>query len=327
MALLKKINPFSKPNYDTGFGSNASSYGGRFINRDGTFNIDKVGMPFWERFSIFHTMLNLPRWKFICIILLFYFSANLLYTSIYLLIGTDQFVGMIATTEWQKIKEVFFFSTETFTTVGYGRVNPVGDAANLVAAIEAMNGFLSFAIATGLIYGRFSKPKAFLAFSDHALISPFKDGTGLMFRFVSYKNNHALTNVEIRVSIALQVQENGMDTYKFYDLELERNKVENLSMNWTVVHPIDEKSPIFGFSEEDMKVADVEIYVLVRGFDDVYSNIVLQRTSYTYEEIRMNYKFVPMYRESGDGKTTILELNKLNEYRAVNTNREAGSSK
>src|SRR6478752_5288116 len=110
MALLKKINPFSKQNDDTGFGNNASNYGGRFINRDGTFNIDKVGIPFWERFSIYHTMLNLPRWKFICVILLFYFTANLLYTLIYLLLGTDQFTGMIATTEWQKVKEVFSFS-------------------------------------------------------------------------------------------------------------------------------------------------------------------------------------------------------------------------
>jgi inward rectifier potassium channel len=301
--------------------------GGRFINRDGTFNIDKVGLPFWERFSIYHTMLNLPRWKFICVILLFYFTANLLYTLIYLLIGTDQFTGMIATTEWQKVKEVFFFSTETFTTVGYGRVNPTGDGANIVAAIEAMTGFLSFAIATGLIYGRFSKPKAFLAFSDHALISPYKEGTGLMFRFASYKDNHALTDVAIRVNIGLKVQENGNDLYRFYDLELERNKVESLPMNWTVVHPINENSPLFGFNADDMKAADVEIYVIVRGFDDVYSNIVQQRTSYTYEEIRMNYKFIPMYRESTDGKTTILELHKLNEYKEVSTKGEVRSTK
>ena len=73
MALLKKINPFSKPNNDTGFGSNASSYGGRFINRDGTFNIDKVGMPSWERFSIFHTMLNLHAGNLFA---LFFFSIS-----------------------------------------------------------------------------------------------------------------------------------------------------------------------------------------------------------------------------------------------------------
>ncbi len=313
MSLLKKVNPSSTINNDTGFGNNASDYGGRFINRDGTFNLRKEGMPFWERFSIYHNMLNLPRWKFIGLIVLFYLVINLVYTLIYLLIGTDGFIGMIAVTPWQKIKEVYFFSTETFTTVGYGRVNPVGDAANFIASIEAMSGFLSFAVATGLIYGRFSKPKSYLVFSDLALVSPYQDKTALMFRFASYKDNHFLTNVEIKVNLGLKVEENSKPVYKFFDLKLERSRVDSLPMNWTVVHPIDENSPFSGFTADDMKTGDVELYVLVRGFDDVYSNVVLQRTSYTYEEIAFNKKFKPMYRESDDGKTTILELHKLNE--------------
>src|SRR5262245_33494554 len=138
MALRKLINPSSKVNNDTGFGSNASSYGGRFINRDGSFNLQKVGMPLINRFSVYHTMLNLPTWKFTSILLIFFFAINLAYALVYLAIGTDQFTGMIAGTTWQKFKEIYFFSTETFTTVGYGRVNPIGGTANLVAAIEAM---------------------------------------------------------------------------------------------------------------------------------------------------------------------------------------------
>jgi len=314
MALLKRINPSSKVNNDTGFGTNASDYGGRFVNRDGSFNLRKEGMPVWDRFSVFHSMLNLPSWKFIVLIVSFFLAINLLYTAIYLLIGTEGFTGMIATTHWQKFKEIYFFSTETFTTVGYGRVNPVGDGANFVASIEAMSGFLSFAVATGLIYGRFSKPKAFIAFSDHALVAPYQDKTALMFRFVSYKDNHYLTNVEIKVNVGLQVEENSKLVYKFFDLHLERSRVDSLPMNWTVVHPIDENSPLTGFSHEDMKSSDVELYVLVRGFDDVYSAVVLQRTSYTFDEIIFNRKFKPMYRESKDGKTTIVELHKLNEH-------------
>jgi len=314
MALLKRINPSSKINNDTGFGTNASDYGGRFINRDGSFNLRKEGMPFWERFSIYHRMLNLPRWKFITLIICFFLAINVAYTIIYLLIGTDGFTGMLAKTYWQKVKEVYFFSTETFTTVGYGRVNPVGDGVNFVASIEAMSGFLSFAVATGLLYGRFSKPRSYLVFSDFALIAPYQDKTALMFRFASYKDNHILTNVEIKVNVGLQVEENEKHVYKFFDLHLERSRVDSLPMNWTVVHPIDEDSPFAGFTEEDMKLSDVELYVLVRGFDDVYSTVVLQRTSYTYEEIKFNKKFRPMYRESDDGKTTILELHKLNEH-------------
>lgn len=310
-----RFNPSLKSNNDTGFGSNTTTVGGRFINKDGTFNLRKEGMPFWETFSIYHTMLNLPRWKFAGVIVLFYLGINVLFTIIYVLIGVNQFSGMLAATAFDKIKEIYFFSTETFTTVGYGRVNPVGDAANFVASMEAMLGFLSFAVATGLIYGRFSKPRAYLAFSNLALVGPYQDKTAIMFRFASYKDNHVLTNVEVVVTIGFQVQENGNPVYKFYTLNLERSRADNLPLNFTVVHPIDEQSPIFGFSWEDMKIADVELYVLVRAFDDVYSNVVLQRTSYTYEEIKFNAKFVPMYRESDDGNTTILELDKLNDFR------------
>ena len=320
MALSKqRIDPSLKINNDTGFGTNAANYGGRFINRDGTFNLRKEGLSYWNRFSVYHSMLTMPRWKFITLIVAVYLSINLVFAVVYLMVGIDQLQGVVATTYWGKFKEAFFFSTETFTTVGYGRVNPVGDGANLVAAIEAMSGFLSFALATGLIFGRFSRPKAFLVFSDLALISPYKDGTALMFRFAPYKDNHTLTDVQIRVNIGLKVQMDGNAEYRYYDLNLERSKVESLPMNWTVVHPIDDKSPFLGFTPEDMEASDVELYVLIRGFDDVYSNFVQQRTSYTYQEIKFNGKFVPMYRESPDGRTTILELHKLNAYEEVLT--------
>jgi inward rectifier potassium channel len=115
----------------------------------------------------------------------------------------------------------------------------------------------------------------------------------------------------------MQLEENGRMVYKFYDLPLERSQVESLPMNWTVVHPIDESSPLNNFTGEDMKKADVELYVSVRGFDDVYSNVVQQRTSYTYDEILANRKFVQMYHESPDGKTTIVELHRLDEHREV----------
>lgn len=309
MAL--RINPFSKINNDTGFGASSSGSVGRFVNRDGSFNLRKEGWPVWQRVSLYHTMLNLSGWKFFLTIIIFFFGINLVYTSVYLLLGVHQFVGVIGTSEWQIFKEIFFFSTETFTTVGYGRVNPVGDGANLIASLEALNGFLYLAVFTGLIYGRFSKPKAYLAFSDFATISPYQNKTGLMFRFASYKQHHTLTDVEVKLTCALLVQEDGITAYKFFDLKLERSKVQNLPMNWTIVHPIDEDSPLLELNESDMRDADVELYVLVKGFDDVFSNVVLERTSYTYHEIKFNRKFVPMYRETGT--TTILEMDKLNE--------------
>src|SRR5450432_3917221 len=316
MAITRKHIQI-KDNNDTGFGGNPDNYGGRFVNRDGSFNVRKEGFPFFKRFSLFHTMLNLPSWKFFGALFVFYLCVNFIFACIYFFIGRGEFQGILAVTTWDLFKEVFFFSTETYTTVGYGRVNPTGNLANSVAAIESMLGFLSFAIATGLLYGRFSKPKAFLFFSKQALISPYRESKAFMFRFATYKDNHTLTNVDIKVNAALLVEENGKVAYKFYDLDLERSHVESLPMNWTVVHPITEDSPISDFGTDDLKKADVELYVSVRAFDDVYSNVVQQRTSYTYDEIIFDRKFIPMYHESTDGKTTIVELHKINDHSEI----------
>lgn len=307
--MFNRINPFSKLNDNTGFGNKGNINGGRFINRDGTFNLHKQGWPFWERYSVFYTMITLPLWQFITIIILFFFTINFIYTLIYLTMGANEFTGLLQNSGWGLFKELYFFSTESFTTVGYGRVNPVSDGANLVAAFEALSGLLSFALATGLIYGRFARPRAHLAFSDHAVIGPYRDKTALMFRFVCFKEQHALSDVTVQVNLALLLQENGEYNYKYYNLSLERSKIESLPMNWTVVHPIDEESPLLGLTADDLKAADMELYVLVRGFNDVYSNTVQQRTSYTHEEVRYNRRFVSMYKETENG--TLLELDKL----------------
>ncbi|HWB63448.1 MAG TPA: ion channel [Chitinophagales bacterium] len=312
MARYKSANPFLKPNNDTGFGSNPNNYGGRFINKDGTFNLKREGINLFDRFSVYQRMLNLPTWKFGSLIVLYYFGMNLLFTIGYALAGIDQLQGFITTTPWGRLKETFFFSTQTFVTVGYGRLNPAGDVANVLSSIESLVGFLSFAIITGLIYGRFSRPRTYLAFSDFAVVAPYRDKTALMFRFANYKDNHILTNVEIKVNVALMLEENGNRVFKFYDLALERNKVDNLPMNWTVVHAIDENSPLYGYNESDYSHSDMELYILITGFDEIYSAPVLRRTSYTYKEIKFNAKFASMYRESEDGQMTILELHKLN---------------
>ena len=312
MARSKSANPYLKPNNDTGFGSNPNSYGGRFINKDGSFNVKREGIRRIDKFSMYQRMLHLPVWKFSLLILFFYFGINVLFTLAYMAMGRDQLQGFVQHTLWGQVRETFYFSTQTFVTVGYGRINPVGDAANVLASIESMVGLLSFAIVTGLLYGRFSRPKANLVFSEHALISPYRDHTAFMFRFVNYKDHHILTNVEIKVNLSLLLEENGVASYQFYELPLERTKIDNLSVNWTVVHAIDEGSPLFGFTATDLENADMEVYVLVTGFDDIYANSVLQRTSYTYRELKFGSKFVPMYRESVDAQMTILELNKLN---------------
>ena len=242
---------------------------------------------------------------------------NFLFTGIYLLIGHDQLQGLFYKSYWDKAKEVFFFSTQTFTTVGYGRINPVHDGANLIASFESMAGWLFFAIVTGLLYGRFTRPRAHLAFSENALIAPYKDGIALMFRLVPYKAKHYLADAKIVVNIAFTVMEENVPQFRFYQLGLERYRVDTLNMNWTVVHPIDEQSPLLNFTEEDLEISDVELYVQINGFSPVFSATVMQNTSYTYKEIVWGAKFKPMYHESKDGTTTILELDKLNQFERI----------
>jgi len=318
MATFKKITSTLKSNADTGFGVSPDTQGGRFINKDGSYNVVKRGLPFYERISFFYKMLTMPTWEFLVVLTCFFLSINIFFTAVYLMMNKSEFEGVLPGNFLRRIFELFFFSAQTFTTVGYGRINPVGYMAGIVSSMEAVAGFSSFALITGILYGRFSRPRAYLRFSRHAVVAPYRDITGLMFRFVSYKENHNLTNVEVTVTFGL-TETNETAQFKFYQLPLERNRIDSLSMNWTIVHPIDEDSPLYGFTEEDLRGTDAEVYVLVKGFDDVFSNTVLQRTSYRFNEIIFNAKFERMYYENEDDTTTIVEINKLDNYTMIQT--------
>ncbi|HUR65043.1 MAG TPA: ion channel [Chitinophagaceae bacterium] len=315
MALLKKIRHL-KSDDNTGFGNNSSSTGGRFINRNGQPNVIKKGVGVLNRYSWYHTMLGMKAGKFLLLLLLIYISINLLFAGIYYLIGIDHLAGVNAGSPWKNFTEVFFFSAQTFTTVGYGRISPVGFAASAVSTFEAFLGLLSFAIATGLFYGRFSRPQAFIKFSDNALIAPYKSGIALMFRLAPYKNNN-LSEVEVKLTMAVTTEENGKQTDKFFDLPLEISKINGLALSWTIVHPIDDKSPFYGLSKEDIAAMDIEIMVFIKGFDDVFSNTVIARTSFISHEIIWGAKFRMMYEPNQDKTKTILKMDMLNEFDEV----------
>ncbi|AKK72647.1 Inward rectifier potassium channel Irk [Chryseobacterium gallinarum] len=304
----KKIR--QKNTENSGFGSNAS---GRFINRDGLPNVQRRGVNVFNRLSWYHTMLNLSSFRFISYLVIAYILINLVFAMIYYLIGVQHLTGIDKSDPLNEFIDVFFFSSQTFTTVGYGRIAPVGFVASLVATFEAFLGLLTFAIATGLFYGRFSRPRAYLRFSDIALIAPFQDAAALMFRLAPYKNN-ALTDADVIVSVAIEVIENDVPKSNFYRLETQLSKINTLALNWTVVHKIDENSPFYGFSEDDFKNTDIEIIVQVRAFDEVFSNTVVQRSSYVSGEIVYGARFVPMYYPNKENLATILDLDKINEY-------------
>ena len=315
MASLKKLRNL-KPEINTGFGTNSNSTGGRFINKDGNPNVIKKGVGILERYSWYHTLLGMKLWHFGLLLFTIYIGINLVFAGIYYLIGIDHLAGVHTGSSLKNFTEVLFFSAQTFTTVGYGRISPVGFGASAVSTFEAFLGLLSFAIATGLFYGRFSRPQAFIKYSHNALIAPYRDRTAFMFRLSPYKNN-TLSEVEVKVTLAITTEENGRLSDKFFDLDLEYAKINGLALSWTIVHPIDDKSPFYGLSHEDILNTDMEIMVFVKAFDSVFSNNVISRTSYISSEIIWGAKFRMMYHPNQDKSKTILTVDKLNDFEKV----------
>ncbi len=300
---------------NTGFSTSNNTEGGRLTRKDGSVNLTKTGMPFWERISLYHSLLRMSRGKFLLSVFLFYSTLNVVFAFIYILIGVENLKGIVPVDDMlNNFEQAFFFSSQTLTTVGYGHISPSGLAANAVASLESFVGILSFALVTGLLYGRFTRPQAYLVYSDNAIIAPFKGGKALMARIATYKNNH-LTDVEALVTIAMHVyDDNGNKLRRFYSLDLEIKKVNSLALSWTLVHPIDENSPLYGMTEGDIQNADVEILYFIKGFDDHFSNIVQQRFSYVYSELVFGARFLPMFHRSDNNMSTVLELDKINLY-------------
>ena len=303
---------------NTGFTNNSNVEGGRLTNKDGSINLQKTGLPFWERISIYHTLLRMPRWKFFLCVFGVYFTLNLIFASLYIIVGVDKLNGINHEDDLLNgFQQAFFFSSQTLTIVGYGHISPVGLGANIIASIESFMGILSFAIVTGLLYGRFTRPRAYIKFSENVLVAPYKDIRGLMIRLATYKNNH-ITDVEAVATMAMHAKDdNGNPITRFFRLDLEINKIASLALSWTIVHPINEDSPLFGMNYDEIMDADVEILYNLKGFDDHFSNIVQQRTSYTISEVVYGAKFTPAFHKSDDGNTTILELDKINAYERV----------
>ncbi|MES2590383.1 MAG: ion channel [Bacteroidota bacterium] len=301
---------------ELGFGSKTSSQKTRLINTDGSFNIKRIEQSRWSSTSIYHALIKMPWYKFNFIIFCYFIVINLVFAAGYYIIGLDGLRGMEATTDTDKFFEAFFFSTQTVSTVGFGRLSPGSHSISVLAAIESLIGLLGFAIVTGLIYGRFSRPKARIIFSEKAIIAPFKNTTAFQFRIANKMRNSQITDIEARVTVAKLEVENGVPIRRFRPLELEIKRIIFFPMTWTINHPIDENSPLFGMTEKDIKESDAEFMILLNGFDDTFSQTVSSRFSYTHEEVVCGAKFISVFGLNEDGQTT-QDLNKINDYEMV----------
>jgi inward rectifier potassium channel len=239
-------------------------------------------------------------------------AVNLVFAATYYLIGVEHLQGAEAATEFGRFLNAFFFSAQTLTTVGYGTIAPRGVLVNFISSLEAMMGLMGFAVLTGFLVGRVSRPTARIGFSDTMIVAPYQDLTSLQFRLV----NRGVSNLmELDASVMLMtvVSPGGRPERKFERLELERDSVLFLALTWTIVHVIDSNSPLFGKTAADLERLKAEVLILIKGTDDMFSQVVHARYSYRYDEIVWGAKFTPAF-DIDDKGTLRLDVDKVSDH-------------
>lgn len=305
--------PPSRTLLDDDLGLGIGTESGRGVNKDGTFNVRRLGMPRFRSYEGYHRLITMDGFHFLGLLLLGFLITNAFFAAIYMSIGMDHFIRTGGNTRWDRMLDAFFFSAQTLTTVGYGHISPGSHMVSAVAALESLLGLLSFAMATGLLYGRFSRPHAQLCFSQHALVAPYRGLTGFMFRFVNRRTNQL---IEVEATVVLSLLEADMLTRRFVTLPLERSKISLFPTSWTVVHPIDEASALAGLQDADLRKARAEFIVLIKAFDDTFAQTIYQRTSYIAEEIRWGARFKAMTLAGADGRM-VMDVNLVDAAEAV----------
>lgn len=282
----------------------------RAIEKDGSFNVRKTGLGL-KHFHFYQFLINISWPRFFLVILSGYILVNALFACLYLLAGIGNIHGADTSTPLSEFLSTFFLSVHTFTTVGYGTIAPKDVWTNSVAALESLTGLMALAVATGLLYGRFSRPSARMVFSDNAIIAPYRGRTSLQFRIANQRTN---TLMEIEAKVLIMTVSGTGDNHRreYHVMNLERSSVYFLPLTWTVVHPIDDQSPLFGKTLKDLADSQAEILIMIKAFDDTFSQVVHSRYSYRFDEILWGARFLPAFSVTADGDMA-LALDRLSE--------------
>jgi inward rectifier potassium channel len=301
-----------KESFDPGLTTQFSGELRRTINADGTFNVKRDGLR-WRDANPYLMLIDTTWPRFFLFVTTGFLAINVIFASLYMIIGLNRLKGLEP--ELDGFSNAFFFSVHTLTTVGYGNVYPVGPWANTVSSIEAATGLMVFAIFTGLLYGRFSRPTARLIYSKNALVAPYQDGTSLQFRVTNARRN-VLMNMEAHMLLMTVESSDGELKRRFIDLPLERQNIYFFALTWTVVHPIDSSSPLFGKTVEDMSKMKAELLILLQGFDDTFSQVVHSRYSYRHDEIVWGARFTPAFKIDPKG-ALVVEIDRISEMKLL----------
>jgi inward rectifier potassium channel len=302
---------------DLGFGSVVSRESrARLLNRDGTFNVIRSGLRWIDRFAP-HELLRISWPKFIGLIVVVYVGLNVVFAVAFLACGEQALVGSGISMLGGPFSRAFFFSVQTFATIGYGQLGPNGMAANLVVTVEALVGMMYQALATGLLFARFARAIASIQFSHLAVIAPYGEGLSLQFRIANLRRNEIIELEAQVLYSAMEPDRRGGTVRRYSQLPLERNKVVFFPLSWTIVHPIDAASPLAGKTREDLAKAHAEILVLLSGIDETFEQVVHARSSYLADEIAWNARFKSMYLPSDREPNVSIDINRLHEIEPV----------
>lgn len=294
---------------DLGFGSVVGGANERrLIERDGRFTARREGFSPLSYLNGYHALLTMTWPRFLGIVTLVYVGMNALFAALYLLCGPGALGGVSTGKLGGRFLHAFFFSVETFATIGYGNIYPATIAANWLMTVESIVGILAVALLTGLVFARFARPTAALLFSDVAVIAPYQGTSGFMFRVTNARSNQ-LMELEAKVQFT-RLDGKGR---RYTQLKLERTKVVFFPLSWTIVHPIDESSPMFGFTQDDLVRTDVEFLILVSGIDETFAQTVHARSSYKADEIVVGKKFANMYNPVARDGTISIDVSKLSD--------------
>jgi inward rectifier potassium channel len=304
---------------DLGFGTEvARSAQQRLLNRDGSFNVVREGLNPFSSMSLYHWLLTISWPKFLGFITVSYVVVNALFAFAFLFCGSNALQSTSASFAGQPFYRAFFFSVDTFATIGYGNIIPIGLAANTLVAIEALLYILGIALATGVVFNRFSRPSARIIYSRNAIVAPYRDRRALEFRIANARSSQ-LIEVQIQVILTKIERVNGVVVRKFYDLDLERHRVVFFALSWTVVHPIDSNSPMQGLTRQDLLDADAELLILLTGTDETLSQTVHSRSSYKADEIVWGAKFANMFMRTEENGIVGMNVGRIHDIEMVYT--------
>lgn len=263
-------------------------------------------MPEAQHRDLYHTLLKISWLRLFMFYILFFVSINFIFAGLYVMVP-----GSITSTA-HDFQNAFFFSVQTFSTVGYGTIAPQNIYGNLIVVLEIMTGVISLAVTTGLIFAKFSKPTSKIIYSKNLLLTKYDGENVLMFRMANARSNHIISaKVELHY-LYPSVSAEGISIFRFAPLKLQRDYTPIFSLSWSVFHPVDAESPLYGKSAEEIRALNYEFIVILNGTDGTFSQSIYNTNNYSNRDILMNHHFVDILERLPDG-TRVIDYQKFDQ--------------